>query len=87
VFARTWYPGLVARLNGRPIEVSRYRYDLVRVKLPNVRSGVLELYWGYPALVSAWIAIAASLLTIVLGFWATGARRASVVAEPDVIAA
>ena len=74
VFARAWYPGLTARLDGRPVEVSRYQYDLVRVKLPKVDSGVLELHWGYPGIVPAWIAIVASLVTIALGFRFARAR-------------
>ena len=67
VLARTWYPGLTARFNGMDIQSSRYLYDLVRVELPRSGSGVLEVSWGYPHLMYAWIALAASLLTIVVG--------------------
>ena len=67
MLARTWYPGLTAQFNGMAVQSSRYLYDLVRVELPASGSGVLEVCWGYPHVLSAWIALAASLLTIVLG--------------------
>ena len=67
MLARTWYPGLTAQLNGMDVQSSRYLYDLVRVELPKSASGVLELSWGYPRVMYAWIALAASLLTIVVG--------------------
>jgi hypothetical protein len=75
VLARTWYPGLTARFNGTAVRSGRYLYDLVRVELPERASGVLEVCWGYPHVLSAWIALAASLLTIVLGLRAASNRK------------
>jgi len=68
VMARTWYPGVTAQFNGVAVQSSRYFYDLVRVSLPGRESGVLEVRWGYPHVMFAWIALAAALLTMVLGF-------------------
>jgi hypothetical protein len=77
VLARTWYPGLTAQFNGMAVQSSRYLYDLVRVELPESASGVLEVRWGYPHVMYAWIALAACLLTIVLGLRAATRSPAS----------
>lgn len=77
LFGRAWYPGLTARLDGRALPAGISRYGLVRVRIPATRGGVLELHWGYPGAIGAWLSEAAALLTIGLGlgFCATGARR------------
>ncbi len=75
VLARPWYPGMVARLNGRELPLQAYRRMLPLIELPAGASGRLVIeYW--PAGLSSGLIMAAAsaAILIVLGL---AARRRS----------
>jgi hypothetical protein len=67
VFARAWYPGYNARLNGQSLPVLRHLGIFPEVRLPPGANGVLELeYWPAGFTMGLWMAGGAvGILTII----------------------
>lgn len=73
VFARPWYPGYSAELEGEPLKVERYARFLVSVQVPAVRSGTITLQYR-PAGIQ-WTLPLAVLCTVLAIFITLHARR------------
>lgn len=78
VFARAWYPGYSAHLDGMPLKVERYADFLVSVLVPPKSSGTIELRYD-PAGFS-WtlpLAVSCTFLAIFVALLPTLRRRKS----------
>lgn len=72
VFARTWWPGYEASLNGKPIKISPYRNTLVSVHLAPGQMGILNIRFVPPHLT---LAFALSGLGLLIALAVSGTRR------------
>jgi hypothetical protein len=75
IFARAWYPGYEAHIDGQPLRVAPYADFLVSVQLPPGADGTLVLRFLPPGI--RWTApLAATCLLLALGISMTARRRA-----------
>jgi hypothetical protein len=78
IFARAWYPGYAATLDGRPVEVQEHGDMLVSVRIPPGASGTLELRFRPPGISwTAPLATASFLFALLLAFAPFGRRSVS----------
>jgi uncharacterized membrane protein YfhO len=67
VFARLWFPGYTATLDGRPIDVVRHDGTLVAVDLPPGSDGELVISYRSPGFVPLAILALASIAALAVG--------------------
>src|SRR5262249_31578315 len=64
IFARPWYPGYSATLDGRPLRLTAYRDMLPEVEIPPGSNGVLKVMYWPAGLTAALIGAACSGLIL-----------------------
>ena len=70
IFARLWWPGYEATLDGAPLAVEPYRDVFVSVSLPpGQATGVVRLSYGLPYALESGVAVAVGIVVIVVGVW------------------
>lgn len=76
VFARPWFPGYRARLNGVALEVKKANLILPAVEIPpNTRGELTLMYLPKSVVRGAMIAAIAAITTIAIGAWCVFAPK------------